>query len=226
MAGKRKRGQGQDNGSSSSKLLILSFPVPSLDLHFQASSTTPSKPLSAVAAAKLRSRGLDDTNVSGDALLHSRNEFADSNYEQSNSDVDFPVIRQNLQLCSWRYGPDYVSSETEDQLTVSLGKNATIALIGCYEFVVLRGAVNINGGNFAAARPSGEYREKHRVFMPSTHPISSIKGLDNRNEVQFMELLEPTPFASLSPLFQNIWNANRRKGRPRSFALVSCKCKS
>jgi polynucleotide 5'-hydroxyl-kinase GRC3/NOL9 len=153
--------------------------------------------------------------------LHSKNDSAESNYEESSSDIDVPVVRQNLQLCSWRYGPDYVSSETEDQLTVSLEKNATIALIGCFEFVVLRGAVNINGGNFAASRPSEKSREKYRVFMPSTHPISNIRGLDSRNEVQFVESSEPTSFSNLSPLFGNIWNANRRKGRPRSFALVS-----
>ncbi|KAF2661588.1 hypothetical protein K491DRAFT_764896 [Lophiostoma macrostomum CBS 122681] len=198
MVGKRKRGQGRHDDLSSA-----------------------SKPLSAVAAAKLKSHVLNDKNISSDASLHPDSEFAESDEKECSSDVEFPVVRQNLQLCSWRYGPDYVSSETEDHLTVSLDKNATIALIGCFEFIVLRGAVNINGGNFAAARPSKKPPQTHRVFIPSTQPISSIKGLDSRNEVQFIECAEPTPFASLSPLYGKIWNANRRKGRPRSFALIT-----
>lgn len=130
------------------------------------------------------------------------------------------MVKQNVQLCTWSHRENDILDESNDQMTVSLNKNTTITLIGCFELVVLKGAINVNGANYAANRRRKESGIRHRVFVPSTHPISSIKGLDSTNEIQFWSCEKPAPFANLSPLFENIWNARLKKDPARSFSLV------
>jgi polynucleotide 5'-hydroxyl-kinase GRC3/NOL9 len=102
-----------------------------------------------------------------------------------------------------------------------LEKHSTIALIGYFTFKVLRGAVNVNGANIGAVTHEGQKAVTHRAAVPATHPISKIRGLDGRNQVQFTSCKEPAPFSNLNPLFSDIWNAKDRGRERRTFRLVS-----
>lgn len=139
--------------------------------------------------------------------------------EESEAD-EAPVIYHNQQLCTFRPGPNNVLLDTDEELTISLKKNATIALLGCFDFVVLKGAINLSGANFAAHPRQGD-AVQGCAFVPSTHPIPTIKGLDTRNEIKFLSCGEPMPLAKLSPLYANIWNARTLGNIGRSFTLVS-----
>lgn len=134
----------------------------------------------------------------------------------------FPVTQQrNVQLCTWRYGKDYVSEESASEITVSLRKGVTITLIGIFDFVVLKGAVNINGANMEAKARVEKKPIVRRAYVPSTNPVSIIRGLDGTNEVRFMDCGDAMPLDRLSPLFVDVWNAKAGKSGSRSFALVS-----
>jgi polynucleotide 5'-hydroxyl-kinase GRC3/NOL9 len=173
--------------------------------------------MSAVAAARLRAQQQAAPPIVPSSPI---DVSASSELEEEVAEEIAIEPQRNLQLCTWRYGRDYVSSESDEQVTVSLNKNTTITLVGCFDFMVCKGAVNINGANFGAKSRRNQSASRRRAFVPSTHPISVIRGLDSENEVQFLNCEEPTPFSNLSPLFANIWNANAGKGRPRSFSLV------
>ncbi|KAF2747562.1 hypothetical protein M011DRAFT_494320 [Sporormia fimetaria CBS 119925] len=177
------------------------------------------KPMSAVAAARLKySRPAAEPEVPLNTTATQPQNLPSSDVEEEEEEPRTLVPQPNVQLCTWRYGKDYVSSESDHQVTVTLKKNATITLIGCFDFLVLRGAVNLNGANFGARKGP---LVAHRAFVPSTHAISVIRGLDNQNEIQFVDCEEPTPLAGLSPLFKGIWNASSKPGRPRSFSLIT-----
>jgi polynucleotide 5'-hydroxyl-kinase GRC3/NOL9 len=178
-------------------------------------------PLSAVAAAKLRLQQKQDPEPPLDAPVNTTPEAVSSDLSQDEPEQDAPLPQRNVQLCTWRYGQDYITSESADQLTVSLKKNATITLIGCFDFAVLKGAININGANFGAGTRKDEAPSTRRAFVPSTHPISTIRGLDGQNEIQFLDCDEPTPFERLSPLFADIWNAKSQDAQSRSFSLIT-----
>lgn len=177
--------------------------------------------MSAIAAARLRAQQLQQAAAVPEVTPANPEDVSDpSELEEEIAEEVKIEPQRNVQLCTWRYGKDYVCSESDEQLTVSLSKNTTITLIGCFDFTVLKGAININGANFGAKSCRNQGVSTRRAFVPSTHPISTIRGLDSENEVQFVNCDEP-PFAGLNPLFSNIWNAKSGKGRPRSFSLVS-----
>jgi polynucleotide 5'-hydroxyl-kinase GRC3/NOL9 len=145
----------------------------------------------------------------------SLSQTADDQSDVANDENHSLQPRQNLQLCNWRHRPGVILSESESELTISLSKNTTITFIGCFDFIVLKGAININGANFGASSL------KHRAFVPSTHPISTIRGLDRNNEVRFLDCEEPPKFEHLSPLFADIWSTKIYQQNARSFILVS-----
>lgn len=221
MPGKRKR-DGNSGPNSQSPGLLHSKRLIKLVLTVHAATPNGNvNPLSAVAAAKLRLQQQQDPIAPLNVPVIPNPEVDVSDLSQEEPELEQSEPQRNVQLCTWRYGQDYVTSESADQLTVSLKKNATITLIGCFDFAVLKGAININGANFGAGPPTGEAHSIRRAFVPSTHPISSIKGLDGQNEIKFMDCDEPTPLAPLSPLFADIWNAKSREEQPRSFSLIT-----
>lgn len=181
-----------------------------------------SKPISAIAAARLKVTTpiLDPSlDVHADESLKLEAEVHVSDYAESDSEHDVPDVPKNFRLCTWRDIGNNVLSDTEEQLTVSLEKHSTISFLGCFNVVVLKGAININGANLGVVRRQGGKARAHCVFVPATHPITKVRGLDNMNQVQFSNCNEPTPFASISPLFADIWNGDSGKGK-RSFSLV------
>lgn len=126
------------------------------------------------------------------------------------------VFRQNVKLCTWRNEPQNVMSDTDKELTVKLNKHTTIALVGCFHFRVLRGAINVNGANIGAVSRHGQQDHIYTAHVPATHPISKFRGLDGTNHVQFLHCEESNELASIGPLFEDIWAA----GAP-SFSVVS-----
>ena len=130
------------------------------------------------------------------------------------------LVKQNLRLCNWRNDPQDILSDTTFDLTVKLNKHTTIALVGCFRFRVLRGAININGANIEVLSRHGQKDQIYTVYTPAAYPISKIRGLDGVNQVQFTNCEDPTPLASLSPLFSDIWNS-QPNAKGRSFSVVS-----
>jgi len=149
-------------------------------------------------------------------------EISESEDEGTSSHDEASAIAQNLQICNWQNRGDNVLSDTNQELTVMLSHGEEFALVGVFDFVVLKGAININGANFSANNHLGQGPAAQRAFMPSTHPISIVRALDDANQVRFMHCNDqPTPFAHISPLFADIW-IQHAGGLPcRSFSLVS-----
>jgi polynucleotide 5'-hydroxyl-kinase GRC3/NOL9 len=186
------------------------------------------KPLSAIAAARLRaevaakSAAIQETTLEPlPAPSSPPPENLVSEYEDSDAEPEPVVIKRNLKLCNWRNDPKDILSDTDSELTINLEKHTTIALIGYFTFKVLRGAININGANVGAVTHEGQKAVTHHAAVPATHAISKIRGLDGRNQVQFMSCREPAPFSNLNPLFTDIWNAKTRNQKPRTFSVVS-----
>jgi polynucleotide 5'-hydroxyl-kinase GRC3/NOL9 len=177
------------------------------------------KPLSAIAAARLRSQVPEPAVKTLEIPPSPSAESSDGSAAQP--DEELLPVRTSQQLCTWRYNYNNVRSDSDEQLTISLGKSQTVALVGCYDLVVLKGAVNINGANFGAGPGSANSSPRYRVYAPSTHPIPLIRGLDSENEIQFLNCKEPTPFANLSPLFAIIWQARPKEGNAKSFTVVT-----
>jgi polynucleotide 5'-hydroxyl-kinase GRC3/NOL9 len=131
------------------------------------------------------------------------------------------LIPQNFKLSTWRKIQTNVLSDNPLELTIALDKHATASFVGCFDVKVLKGAVHINGANVgAAAKGSKEGESMHRVYVPSTHPITKIRGLDRTNHVELKSCREPTPFADINPLFDNIWGAGAASDNGRSFSWV------
>ncbi|KAF2263524.1 hypothetical protein CC78DRAFT_544912 [Lojkania enalia] len=181
------------------------------------------RPISAIAAAKLRARELTDQVSQVDGAQNeapsSYSEATASDYEEE-SDEDVTEVFTNFQLCNWRYENTNVISESGDELTISLNKNKTASFVGCYDFVVLKGAINVNGANIARNPGKSETPNVHRAYAPSTHPIMTIRGLDHENWIHLLSCKEPVPFVNISPLFTNIWASNSGANSAKSFSFI------
>jgi polynucleotide 5'-hydroxyl-kinase GRC3/NOL9 len=140
--------------------------------------------------------------------------------EESDPDEEALPFKQNLKLCNWRNEPQNIVSDTSSELTVKLHKHATIALVGSFHFKVLRGAVNINGANIGALSRDDNKDQVYTAYVPATHPISKIRGLDGANQVQFSNCQEPAPLANIGPLFADIWSAQETGEKSRTFSVV------
>lgn len=185
------------------------------------------KPLSAIAAARLRAEAttkaatVQETTLEPLAAPSSPPaEDLVSEYEESEASPEPAPPTRNLKLCNWQNDPKHIFVENESNLSVNLDKNATIALVGHFDFKVERGAVNINGANIGAVTKDGQKAKIYRTFVPATHPILKIRGLDSKNYVQFTSCKEPAPFAKLNPLYEDIWNSGSRGERRRTFGIV------
>lgn len=143
-----------------------------------------------------------------------------SEYEESETEPELVVTKRNQKLCNWQNNPKDIFVENESELSINLDKNTTIALVGHFDFRVSRGAFNINGANIGAVTRDGQKAQAYRAYVPATQPIFKIRGLDGKNHMQFTSCKEPTPFAKLSPLYENIWNTGSRGERRRTFGIV------
>ena len=193
--------------------------------------TCETKPLSAIAAARLRAgaaaKGIttpDSTHEPVPVPSSPPVEIPVSAYGEAEEEEDdeevgetHENIKRNFKLCNWRNDLHDILSDTDFELTINLNRHATIALIGCFEFRVLRGAININGANLGSVSRDAQKNTIHRAFVPATCPILKIRGLDSTNHVEFMSCKGPTAFAANCPLFSNIWNA---PFVTRSFSIV------
>lgn len=190
--------------------------------------TKAEKPLSAIAAARLRAEAATKITTVQETTLEPlpapsspAPEALVSEYEASEASPEPPVSKRNLKLCNWQNDPNDIFTETSSELIINLPKHTTIALLGHFDFTVLRGAININGANIGAVTREGHKAQTYRAYVPATHPIFKIRGLDAKNHVQFTSCPDPTPFAKLNPLFDGIWNTGSRGERRRSFGIVS-----
>lgn len=143
-----------------------------------------------------------------------------SEYEEAESSPEPVRPVRNLKLCNWQNHPKDVFLENETELSINLDKNTTIALVGHFDFRVSRGAVNINGANLGAVTKDGQKARMYRAFVPATHPILKIRGLDSKNHVQFLSCPEPMPLSKMNPQFEDIWNIGSRGERRRTFGIV------
>ncbi|PSN62822.1 hypothetical protein BS50DRAFT_680153 [Corynespora cassiicola Philippines] len=184
----------------------------------------PAKPMSAIAAARLKAAQVSNVDVAQEIVPPSSPlpEAPESDYEESEPEPEeeehVPDVHQNFKLCNWRADEKNILKNTDKELSVVLNKHSTISLIGYFDFKVTKGAVNINGANIGA---KGQTAHVYRAYVPSTHPITKIRGLDGSNHIQFLQCEEPTPFAKISPLFTDIWNARRTDGKQRSFDVIT-----
>jgi polynucleotide 5'-hydroxyl-kinase GRC3/NOL9 len=191
------------------------------DLHVDPANAN-SKPISAIAAARLKAAATD-VSVNDEALDAPQSPLADasgSDCAVSEVEETGPIVTKNFRLCTWQNNGDNVLQDTEGSLTIVLEKHATVAFIGCCDVKVLKGAVNINGANLAAASRQEKKTKSQRVFASSFYPIMKMRGLDRTNHLQLLHCQEPTPFEKLSPLFKDIWAARSHFGRERSFHVV------
>ncbi|CAI6338958.1 unnamed protein product [Periconia digitata] len=203
MSGKRKRGRDTFAEDPIEK------PVPS------------AKPISAIAAARLQLEAklqaqnapIKDVGALESAtspMVEATSDFSESELEE---DDLVPLVHQNFKLCSWRRISENILSDTESELAIILEKHQTISFVGCFDLKVLKGAVNVNGANIGAVPRAKDTAKEYRVYVPSTHPITKIRGLDRTSHVQFVSCQEPTLLESTGPLFAGIWATPKDKGR-------------
>lgn len=150
----------------------------------------------------------------GSGLPYSVEEGEDGDSEEDSQ----PNVKCKVKFCNWRNDSKDILCDTGSELTVNLSKHTTIALVGSFKFKVLRGAININGANIAAASRAAQDDRFHHAFMPAIHPILKFRGLDSTNHVQFMSWNDPIPLASNKPPFAHISIA---PFVTRSFSVVS-----
>ncbi|KAF1956530.1 hypothetical protein CC80DRAFT_472017 [Byssothecium circinans] len=211
MAGKRKRGEVTPTQATTQ-------------------NTTPStngKPISAIAAARLKLEAQLQAQAppAVDGIQEPPTSpivEATTDYSASEFDDEIPaptLIPKNLKLCTWRNISANILSNTPDEFAIILEKHQTVSFIGCLNVQVLKGAVNINGANIGAVPKRGGGERSWRVYVPSTHPITKIRGLDRVNHVSFVSCKEPVPLQGISPLFAGIWAAKKDMGR--SFDFIS-----
>ncbi|KAJ4334771.1 Polynucleotide 5'-hydroxyl-kinase grc3 [Ascochyta clinopodiicola] len=186
------------------------------------------KPLSAIAAARLRAeastKGVTIQETTLEPLAAPSSPPAEelvSEYEESEAGPEPVVIQRNAKLCNWQHYPADIFTENESELSINLDKNTTIALVGHFDFKVSRGAININGANIGAVTRDGQKARSYRAYVPATQPIFKIRGLDGKNHVQFISCKEPAPFAKLGPLYQDIWNTGSQGERRRTFGIIT-----
>lgn len=185
--------------------------------------------MSAIAAARLRAEAATKTESVRTTTLaplaapsSPPAEELISEHEESEIEPESAATKRSLKLCNWQNHPNDIFVENETELSISLHKNTTIALVGHFDFRVSRGAVNINGANIGAVTRDGQKARIYRAYVPATQPIFKIRGLDGQNHVQFTSCKEPAPFARLSPLFEDIWNTGSQGERRRTFGIVCC----
>lgn len=186
------------------------------------------RPLSAIAAARLKAEAatkpLPTPEITVQPVsLPSTPEPLLLESGRETPEVEQPVApaKRNLRLCNWRNDASNILADGESELSISLNKHDSIALIGCFDLKVLKGAVHMNGANIGTIDRSGGKGTLHRVYAPATHPILKIRGLDDTNHVQFLSCEEPTPFAQISPLFEDLWHVRSTFKPQRSFIIVT-----
>ncbi|KAF9701293.1 hypothetical protein EKO04_000582 [Ascochyta lentis] len=185
------------------------------------------KPLSAIAAARLRAEATKNVTVQETTLeplaapSSPPAEELVSEYEASEAGPEPAVTQRNVKLCNWQHHPTDIFTENESELSINLNKNTTIALVGHFDFKVSRGAININGANVGAVTRDGQKARSYRAHVPATQPIFKIRGLDGKNHVHFTSCKEPTPFAKLNPLYESIWNTGSQGERRRTFGIIT-----
>lgn len=197
------------------------------NFHLETASTN-RKPLSAIAAARLRAEAtagrIVTPNDTFERALESPIALAESpvpgfEEEGPEAEEEAAIVKQNLKLCNWQNEAQSVLSDTESELTVKLNKHSTIALVGCFSFKVLRGAININGANISVVSRNGQKDHTYTAYAPATHAISKLRGLDSTNHIQFTSCKEPVPLSDINPLFAGIWNEQAEEIK-RSFTVV------
>lgn len=191
-------------------------------------ASTPAKPLSAIAAARLRAEASTTTVVSSktgqDAVVQVPEAVLDSpallKDESEEEETERVVAAQNLKLCNWRNNTQDSLEDTTTQLSLILNKHTTVAVLGCYQLKVLKGAININGANIAARSAEGSKAQSYTVFAPTTNPVSKIRGLDVTSHVQLTHITDSLLLSRISPSFNNIWAERRDRLDQRSFRIV------
>jgi polynucleotide 5'-hydroxyl-kinase GRC3/NOL9 len=190
---------------------------------------TNGKPLSAIAAARLRAEAAKKGVVTPEAPVEPIEVPEPANplpqspvpeHEESEQEEEPLPLKENVKLCTWRNEPQHILSDTDKELTVKFNKHTTIALVGCFRFKVLRGAININGANVGAVSRDGQQDHIYTAHVPATHPISKFRGLDGMNHVQFLHCDVSTPLEKTSPLFADIWSVRTVSRGARSFSIV------
>ncbi|KAF2641354.1 hypothetical protein P280DRAFT_468985 [Massarina eburnea CBS 473.64] len=205
MAGKRKRGDATPLEAAAQS------PTPLID-----------KPISAIAAARLKLEAKLQAQQPSAAqetptspIVEATSDYGDSEFEEDTPTAT--LIPKNLKLCTWRKISANILSDTSEELTIVLEKHQTVSFIGCFNVNVLKGAININGANIGAAPKNSEQKKSWRVYAPSTHPITKVRGLDRVNHVQFVSCKEPAPLQEVNPLFAGIWATRKEQGRNFDF---------
>ncbi|KAH6637711.1 hypothetical protein C7974DRAFT_450712 [Boeremia exigua] len=190
------------------------------------------KPLSAIAAARLRAEAAKTAAEKeatpepqaaaspAPALTpeHAASPAPDSPSE-SESDSSPPPARAT-KLSTWTHAPSAIHAETAAELTITLAKNSTIALLGTFDLHVLRGAINIDGANLGAVTRDGERAGPWRVSVPATHPVLKIRGLDGENRVRFVGC-EDAGMGRLGSVWEGLWNEGVAGERGRSFGVIT-----
>ncbi|KAH7095212.1 hypothetical protein FB567DRAFT_22933 [Paraphoma chrysanthemicola] len=191
-------------------------------------TTTLAKPLSAIAAARLRAdasaRSIVTPERTVEPVPHPQRSLQATptpGLDTSDSDEDHFIVQRNLKLCSWRNEPQNILSANESSLIVKLSKHTTISLVGTFRFKVLKGAININGANIGVLSRNGTKDLAYASCVPTTHPISKIRALDTVSHVEFTNWNGPTTLACLSPLYVDIWNVPGPTGFARSFTVMT-----
>lgn len=180
--------------------------------------------MSAIAAARLKlEQAAAPKPKPEDVKELPQSPLADSTASEAEPEPeDVPLVPQNFKLSTWRKADSTVLSDTAKELTIILDKHSTASFVGCFDVKVLKGAVHINGANLGAtSKGSKEQGNVHRVYAPSTHPITKIRGLDRTNHVQLQSVGDPTPFADINPLFVDIWDGRKESDKGRSFTGAS-----
>ncbi|KAF2025035.1 hypothetical protein EK21DRAFT_93568 [Setomelanomma holmii] len=186
-----------------------------------------SKPLSAIAAARLRADATSKDVVTPEITVDQVPQHPQPLQQVSTPELDASVsddeplaVQRNIKLCTWRNDPQNVLSDDESGLKVNLSKHTTISLIGSFQFKVLRGAINVNGANIGVLSRRGRQDEVYTACVPATHPITKLRGLDGVNHVHIMDWDRPVALARFSPLFADIWNVPAETGFERSFTVI------
>ncbi|KAF1839550.1 hypothetical protein BDW02DRAFT_563605 [Decorospora gaudefroyi] len=184
-------------------------------------------PLTAVAAARLKTEAattvLNTPEVSLQSIPAASPLMESGASEQEESDAaEYHVpLPCNIKLCNWGNEAQNILSDTDSELTINLNKHATISLLGCFDFTVRRGAININGANIGTISRDGQKHRVHRAFVPATHAIFKLRGLDSTNHIVIRSCKAPAPLGHLNPLFTRLWNAKPQHWTSRSFCVVT-----
>jgi polynucleotide 5'-hydroxyl-kinase GRC3/NOL9 len=229
MTGKRKRAEGfQSHTEPLSKYsrMICDRKIHLITSDLETASTS-EKPLSAIAAARLKAEATTKGVVTPDVTIKRAFEpssvLADSPVPESGeseAEEEPAIVRRNLKLCNWRNEAQNILSDTDSDLTVKLNKHSTIALIGYFSFKVLRGAININGANIGVVSRNGQKDQVYTAYAPATHPISKFRGIDSTNHIQFTNCEMPVPLSNINPLFTGIWSVQVEADTKRTFTVV------